>query len=113
MDGGSIWHPPAISGYEVAAMASGRTVDPKIRQYGRGGMSPGYLIRYQEVQLIRAAYFAETDKHPESIADNIDAVPVDYINAKLEAQGFNWRARIITGPDYEFYVPQQTIDKRC
>ncbi len=110
--GGSVdsddrWSPPAHSGYEVAMEALGRPVDPQMRQYGRGGMSPGYASRYDITEEIRKEYFETNNQTPETALDNVGAVPLDYVNQQLASRGFNWRARIVRGLDYEYYVPHQ------
>ena len=44
---------------------------------------------------------------PETALENVSAVPLNYVNQQLARIGFNWRARIVRGLDYEFYVPHQ------
>lgn len=107
VDSDDLWSPPAQSGYEVAMEAMGQPIDPKMRQYGRGGMSPGYAARYEIVEKIRQEYFNTYEKEPISTLGDVNAVPLDYVNQKLRAMGLNWRARIVRGLDYEFYVGHQ------
>jgi hypothetical protein len=38
--------------------------------------------------------------------EDVNAVPLEYINEELAKLGQNWRARIVRGLDYEFYVPE-------
>ena len=108
VDSDDLWSPPAQSGYEVAMEARGQPIDPKLRQYGRGGMSPGYELRYGIVEQIREEYFKIHQKQPESALENVNAVPLDYVNQELVAMGVNWRARIVRGLDYEFYAPTES-----
>jgi len=110
VDSDNLWSPPARSGYEVYMETTGQPIDPKMRQYGRGGMSPGYAFRYSIVEKIREKYFEAQNKTPESALENVNAVPLDYVNQELAAMGVNWRARIVRGLDYEFYVPPKSPD---
>lgn len=106
VDSDNLWNPPAASGYEAAMEATGRPIDPKLRQYGRGGMSPDYASRYAVVEEIRQGYFKIQHKPPESALENVNAVPLDYVNQQLAIKGVDWRARIIRNLDYQFYVPE-------
>jgi hypothetical protein len=108
VDSDDLWSPPAQSGYEVAMKAMGQPIDPKLRQYGRGGMSPGYALRYRIVEQIRGEYFETHQKQPESALENVNALPLDYVNQKLAEMDVNWRARIVRGLYYEFYVPPKS-----
>ncbi|MTK63758.1 MAG: hypothetical protein F8N15_04360 [Methanobacterium sp.] len=85
--------------------ATGQPIDPKMRQFGRGGMSPGYLARYQLVEQIRGEFFQANNTAPVDAVENVNAVPLDFVNRRLEEMGVNWRARIVRGLDYEFFVP--------
>jgi len=106
VDSNTLWSPPARSGYEIATAAIGERIRPFMRQFGRGGMSPGYAERYRIVEKIRADYFAANHSTPKSPMEDINAVPLDYVNEKLATMNVNWRARLVNnGLDYEFYVP--------
>jgi hypothetical protein len=107
-DGDDLWCPPAQSGYDALMAATGQPIEPKMRQYGRGGMSPGYAFRYNIVEQIRREYFETYQKQPENALENVNAVPLDYVNQQLAAMDVNWRARVVRGLDYEFYVPATT-----
>jgi hypothetical protein len=104
VDSNNLWYPPARSGYEIASEQFGRPIDPKMRQIGRGGMSPGYLVRYNIAESIRSEYFRINRCDPVSALENVTAVPLDYVNRRLVEMGYDWRARIAK-LDYEFYVP--------
>jgi len=104
VDSDVLWHPPARSGYEIGMESSGQPIDPKMRQYGRGGMSAGYAYRYEIVEEIRSDYFTKNNKKKVSALEDVGAVPLNYVNERLSAKGVNWRARI-KGLDYEFYIP--------
>ncbi len=49
--------------------------------------------------------FREHRKKPESVFENINAVPLEYLNQALAAGNEGWRVRIVDGDEYEFYVP--------
>jgi hypothetical protein len=80
--------------------ALGLSVDPNLAQYGRGGAMAGWPERKAVVDQIRQRYLAVHggDEH------NIDAVPIDWINAQLEREGVDWRARVVDD-QYEFHLP--------
>ncbi len=101
-----VWRPPAKSGYEVHQRALGLPVDPHLRPFGRGGAAPGYEPKLQLVQQLRDAYFREHEKTPESVFENINAVPLDYLNEALAARKESWRVRIVDGDEYEFFIPR-------
>jgi len=101
-----VWRPPAKSGYEVHQRALGLPVDPFMRQFGRGGAAPGYEPKLQVVDELRTAYFRDQDITPRSVFEDIDAVPLDYLNDALEARNENWRVRIVDGDEYEFFIPE-------
>lgn len=101
-----IWRPPAKSGYEVHQRALGLPVDPFMRQFGRGGAAPGYEPKLQIVQELRDGYFRDRGLAPRSIFEDIIAVPLDYLNARLAARNESWRVRIVDGDEYEFFIPK-------
>lgn len=103
-DTDTVWYPPARSGYEVAMEQLGKPIDPKMRRYGRGGMSGGYAEKYEIVERIRGDYFASTGASSVDAVEGVAAVPLDYVNRRLAEIGFAWRARIAK-LDYEFYIP--------
>jgi len=105
VDTDTLWRPPPPTGYEVYQEHAGLPIDPKLRKYGRGGMSPGYAARYDVVLKLWADYFKSNNKPPQDPVENVHAVPLEYVNEKLAAIGVNWRARIVRNLDYEFYVP--------
>jgi hypothetical protein len=99
-----VWRAPAKSGYEIAQRKLGLPVDPFMRQFGRGGAVPGYEPKLAVIEQLRASYFAQHSKKPETIFENIDAVPLDYLNNELAVRKETWRVRIIDY-EYEFYIP--------
>ena len=102
-----VWPPPAKSGYEIAQKRMGLPVDPNMRQFGRGGAVAGYEPKLHVIEQLRAAYFQANKKNPQSIFENINAVPLNYINKELTARHENWRVRIVEDDEYEFFVPRQ------
>ncbi len=104
VDSDNLWCPPARSGYEIAMEQLGQPIDPKMRQYGRGGMSSGYLMRYNITEGIRSDYFKDNRLDAVNTIENVTAVPLDYVNQRLAEMGYDWRARIVK-LDYEFYIP--------
>jgi hypothetical protein len=98
-----IWRAPAKSGYEIYQRSQGLPVDPMLRNFGRGGASPGYEPKLKIVEQIRVNYFRSHSLPFKSTFADINAVPLDYVNQELKAQGEDWRARIVDN-DYEFYV---------
>jgi hypothetical protein len=101
-----LWRAPAKSGYEVAQRKLGLPVDPVMRQYGRGGAVLGYEPKLRVVEQLRAAFFAEHGLKPQSIFENIGAVPLTYLNASIASRGENWRVRI-ADDEYEFFLPRR------
>ena len=99
-----IWRAPAKSGYEIMQRALNLPVDPYIRKFGRGGAVPGYEPKLAIIEEMRNKYFEENSQKTESIFENINAVPLDYLNKALIRQEINWRVRIIDD-EYEFYDP--------
>ena len=106
VDGNGVWYPPARSGYEIAMEAQGQPIDPRLRRFGRGGMSEGYAARYKIVEGVWAEYFESHRRNPISALEDVEAVPLDYVNWQLSEMGLDWRARIVK-MDYEFYVLNQ------
>lgn len=100
-----IWRAPAKSGYEIAQRKMGLPVDPYLRQFGRGGAGAGYESKLAVVEQLRAIYFSTHSKKPESIFENKNAVPLDYLNSKLAAKNETWRVRIVDD-EYEFFLPK-------
>lgn len=106
VDSDNVWYAPARSGYEIAREQLGQPIDPQMRKYGRGGMSPEYLARYNVVENIRLEYFKNNSLNYIDAIENVAAVPLDYVNQYLAELGHNWRARIVK-LDYEFYIPPE------
>lgn len=104
-DSDNLWRPPARLGYEVAQEVLGLPVDPKLRKYGRGGMSPGYAPKYEIVDGIRIQYFKRHDLPYVDAVEDVTAVPLEYVNGELKRMNIPWRARIVRGTDYEFFIP--------
>jgi hypothetical protein len=100
----AVWRPPARSGYEIYMEKMGKTPDPYMKQFGRGGMTAGYAEKFQLIDHLRSDYFRSHSKTPESILANIDAVPLDYLNTTLETMHETWRVRIVSD-QYEFFIP--------
>jgi hypothetical protein len=101
-----VWRPPAKSGYEVHQRALGLPVDPYMRQFGRGGAAPGYEPKLQVVNELRAAYFRDHGVTPRGVFEDINAVPLDYLNDALAARNEDWRVRIVEDDEYEFFIPR-------
>jgi hypothetical protein len=99
-----VWRAPAKSGYEIYQRKMGLPVDPNMRAYGRGGAMPGYEPKLQVVEGLRTSYFRNRSKKPESIFENINAVPLEYTNTELAKRKEIWRARIVDD-EYEFFIP--------
>ena len=99
-----VWRAPAKSTYEIHQRKMGLPIDPLMRQYGRGKPTPGYDPKLQFVEQLRAAYFREHRKMPQSILEKIDAVPLEYLNSILSEMGKPWRVRIVDD-EYEFFIP--------
>jgi hypothetical protein len=97
-----VWKPPARSGYEVMMRQLGQPVDPALAQFGRGGTSPEWYVKMEVVERIRNRFLATNATLMNPV--HIYAVPLDYINGQLQAQGLPWRARVIDEL-YEFYIP--------
>jgi hypothetical protein len=102
----TIWRAPAKSGYEVTQRRLGLPVDSFIRQFGRGGAVPGYEPKLALIEQLRASYFQDYSKKTETIFENINAVPLDYLNSQLATKNDVWRVRIVDD-EYEFFVPEQ------
>jgi hypothetical protein len=100
-----IWRAPAKSGYEIAQRKLGLPVDPYMRQFGRGGAVPGYEPKLTIIEQFRAAYFRKYSKSPKTIFEDINAVPLDYLNHELIATKEIWRVRIVDD-EYEFFIPK-------
>ncbi|MGO9237111.1 MAG: hypothetical protein ACLP4V_24680 [Methylocella sp.] len=101
-----VWRAPAKSGYEVFQRKMGLPVDPFMRQFGRGGAGAGYEPKLAVIEQLRAAYFTKHSKKPESIFENINAVPLDYLNKALVENKEVWRVRIVDD-EYEFFIPKE------
>jgi hypothetical protein len=100
----SVWRPPARSGYEVYMERTGQAPDPFMKQFGRGGAGGGYAAKFEVIERLRSEYFQSHSITPQSVFENINAVPLDYLNQTLEAMHEAWRARIING-QYVFFIP--------
>jgi hypothetical protein len=100
-----VWPPPAKSGYEVYQRTMGLSVDPFMRQFGRGGTGAGYEPKLQVVEEIRSIYFKQNKVQPQTIFQNIHAMPLDKLNEELARRNEIWRARIVDEDEYEFFVP--------
>jgi hypothetical protein len=98
-----IWRAPAKSRYEIAQRALGLPVDPFFRQFGRGAAVAGYQPKLEIVEQLRAAYFGKLSKPPKTIFEDIEAVPLDYINDRIAVKNENWRVRRVDD-EYEFYI---------
>ncbi len=99
-----VWRPPAKSGYEVYQRAMGLPVDPALRGFGRGGAGAGYEPKLKIVEELRVAYFRDHAKPFRTVFEDINAVPLEYLNDALAATGEVWRVRIVDD-EYEFYIP--------
>ena len=99
-----VWRAPAKSGYEVYQRKMGLPVDPAKRKYGRGGAGAGYEPKLEVIEHLRAEYFDANGLKPQSTFENIDAVPLAYLNDKLTTNGEHWRVRIVDD-EYEFFLP--------
>jgi hypothetical protein len=74
-----------------------------MRKYGRGGAGAGYEPKLHFVEQLRAEYFRLNDLKPQSTFENIEAVPLAYINGAVASKGENWRVRIVDD-EYEFFL---------
>src|SRR5208337_1096972 len=99
-----IWRAPAKSGYEIAQRRLGLPVDPYLRQFGRSGAGAGYEPKLAIIEQLRASYFENHSKTQQTIFENINAVPLDYLNSKLLVNREIWRVRIVDD-EYEFFIP--------
>jgi hypothetical protein len=70
----------------LAQRTLGLPVDPFMRQFGRGGAGAGYESKLSVIEHLRASYFEDNTKRPQTIFENINAVPLDYLNSKLLAK---------------------------
>lgn len=102
VDGAAIWYPPAASGFP--AMMGGSEPDYGATLPGQGGMSPGYLEKFQIIGKIREYYFRSEGMNEKLLSSKLADVPLDFLNQDLEREGYLWRARI-EGRWYLFYVP--------
>lgn len=99
-----IWRAPAKSGYEITQRKLRLPVDPLLRGLGRGGAVPGYEPKLAIVEELRSSYFTKHSKISETIFENINAVPLEYLNHELMATTEPWRVRIVDD-EYEFFIP--------
>jgi hypothetical protein len=100
-----VWRAPAKSGYEILQRKMGLPVDPFLRQFGRGGASGGYETKLATVESIRQIYFGVKAENPKSIIEDINSVPLIFINSQLAERNESWRVRVIDD-EYEFFIPQ-------
>jgi hypothetical protein len=105
VDGVNIWYPPAVSGYETYMRQTGQQPDPALKPFGRGSMSAGYAPKFVLIEQLRAEYFKARGQPPRSVDEDIGAVPLEYLNQRLQDMGERWRARITATEQYEFFVP--------
>jgi hypothetical protein len=75
-----------------------------MRQFGRGGPGAGYQPKLAIIEQLRASYFATYSTKPQTIFENINAVPLDYLNSELLFNNEIWRVRIVDD-EYEFFIP--------
>ena len=101
-----IWRPPAKSGYEILQRQLGLPIDPFLRQFGRGGAGAGYEPKLKFVEQLRLSYFKELSKSPKTIFEDINAVPLNYLNDELIKKEEFWRVRIVDD-EYEFFIPEK------
>ena len=59
---------------------------------------PGYEPKLQMVEQLRSEYFVNFSKNPKSIFEDINAVPLNYLNDALAANR-------IVDDEYEFFIP--------
>ncbi len=96
-----VWRPPAKSGYEVYQRAMGLPVDPALRGFGRGGAGAGYEPKLKIVEELRVAYFRDHAKPFRTVFEDINAVPLEYLNDALAATGEVWRVRRSVASDLQ------------
>jgi hypothetical protein len=101
VDGTHVWYPPAASPLE---RLGGSELNYGSTNYGQGGMSGSYLEKFNIVGQIRNDYFLAYAMPGKINASKIGDVPLDYLNDKLQEQGYPWRARI-EGRWYLFFIP--------
>jgi hypothetical protein len=89
----------------VHQRALGLPVDPYLAQFGRGGAMAGYNEKLTVVDTIREDYLRKHSQiSPESMY-NVHSVPLEYINAALQAMNEPWRGRIVDD-QFEFFRPK-------
>ena len=93
------------SGYEILQRQLGLPVNPNLRQYGRGGAGVGYGPKLAIIEKLRALYFEGHSENPKTIFEDINAVPLAYLNDELIKRNEFWRVRIVDD-DYEFFIPK-------
>jgi len=108
--GGSVgssvyWPHPAKNGYDAMMAAKGVSVSATMRRPGRGGAAAGYMEKLSIVNGLRATYFTQKHLSPKDYLDDIDAVPLDYLNKALADSGATWRVKIVDLNEYDFYIP--------
>ena len=105
VDGTEIWYPPAASGGDVMP---GGWWEPDYGAIlpGQGGMSPGYLARFQVATEIRQDYFAAIGMNEKLKSSKIGDVPLEFLNKQLKEKGYPWRARV-EGRWYVFFIPHE------
>ena len=64
----------------------------------------GYEPKLQMVEQLRSEYFVNFSKNPKSIFEDINAVPLNYLNDALAAKKESWQVRIVDD-EYEFFIP--------
>jgi hypothetical protein len=57
------------------------------------------------IEQLRAAYFRNYSKSPKTIFENINAVPLEYLNHELIGRKESWRVRMVDD-EYEFFIPK-------
>jgi hypothetical protein len=100
----SYWPHPAKNGYDAMMVAKGVSAPADYRWPGRGGAVAGYEEKLAIVKGLRARYFAEEHTPPKDYLDDINAVPLDYLNNAIEASGVRWRVKIVDLNEYDFYI---------
>lgn len=94
-----VWRPPAQSGYVVFERALGRTPDPNLAGFGKGGVDPEYYRKLEIVRGIERSLGLPSRHHEEA-----DPAHLSEVNNALQSLGETWRARLgPSGHDYEFF----------
>ncbi len=63
-----------------------------------------YRRQFALVQSLRSEFFNRTRRPSRTIFEDINAVPAEFLNGRLEQKGLGWRVRVTHGVGYEFHA---------